>query len=124
MLEYLEALPADTAQMLALRVVRVKIAAEGEGESDKASTFWYKVVTSPIGFVNHFTQLSNQPNCSLMWKEGLACGQYNLVIQASKAIKVDKQWLLNYGPMHLCGQKPVRKGKRLGPKRAKIESAQ
>lgn len=134
--------------MMAKRVVRLDMAgrpgegpsgahssAKGQdGEEGEALVPLYKVITNPAGFVNHFTGLNNQPNCQLVWKEGMPLGEHCLVVKSTKAIKAGKQWLLNYGPLHQCGVKPIRKrkrqagqapkGKAKGKKKAKTEEEQ
>jgi hypothetical protein len=105
---YLAGFLEEIATMLASRVIRVDIVGEQEGEA----VHLFKVATCPVGFVNHFTQLSNQPNAVLVWKEGVPLGEHTLVIKSTKVIKAGKQWLLNYGPLHLCGVRVQRKRKR------------
>ena len=105
--DYLQGLPRDAAGMLASRVIRVSVLPD-PANSDQSKSVWFKVVTSPVGFINHFSTISNIPNCVLKWKEGIVLGQHNLVIEATRTIKANKQWLLNYGPLHPCGpRKPL-----------------
>ena len=85
--------------MLSKRVVRL----------DHEEQRLYKVVTNPVGFINHFTGLQTTPNCQLVLKEGMPLGEHCLVVKSTKVIKAGKQWLLNYGPLHQCGERVVRK---------------
>ena len=41
-------------------------------------------------------------------------GEHCLVVKSTRAIRKDKQWLLNYGPHHQCGERTVRKRKGAG----------
>lgn len=96
-----------TREMYLSRVIRVSL-----GDDDKGHKNLFKVMTSPIGFVNHFTNLGNLPNCALIWKEGMPLGQHNLVLQTTRPITENRQLLLNYGPLHRCGTPIKRKRKR------------
>ena len=110
----------DTATMMSTRVVRVDLEQDKESQEDPASSQGqvvspasvYKLITSPVGFVNHFTRLSNQPNFVLVWKEGAPLSEHNLVLKCTKPIKQGKEWLLNYGPLHQVVEKTTRKRKR------------
>ena len=114
---FLAGLHADTAEMLSNRVVRLDLApaaadgpsAASQGQEQQEPKSLYKVVTNPVGFINHFTALQNTPNCKLVLKEGMPMGEHCLVVKCTKAIKEGKQWLLNYGPNHQCGVRVVRK---------------
>ena len=72
-------------------------------------TSLYKVITNPVGFINHFTALQTTPNCKLILKEGIPLGERCLVVKSTRAITGGKQWLLNYGPHHQCGERITRK---------------
>ena len=126
--EYLAGLHADTAKMLSQRVVRLDLApAQAEAAGQPASSqgqeaqerggaivSLYKVITNPVGFINHFTGLQTTPNCQLLLKEGVPKGEHCLVVKSTKAIKEGKQWLLNYGPQHQCGERIARKRRGAG----------
>ena len=66
------------------------------------------MITSPLGFINHYTGLANQPTCVLEWAEGRPLGEHNLVMRVTKGLKAEKELLLNYGPLYPCGAPPVR----------------
>ena len=114
---FLAGLHADTAAMLSKRVVRVDLApgaadgppAASQGQEQPEPTSLYKVITNPVGFINHFTALQTTPNCKLIMKEGIPLGEHCLVVKSTRAIKGGKQWLLNYGPHHQCGERVARK---------------
>ena len=72
------------------------------------------MITNPVGFINHFTGLQTTPNCQLLLKEGVPLGEHCLVVKSTKAIKGGKQWLLNYGPHHQCGERVARKRRGAG----------
>ena len=115
--EYLAKLHADTAKMLSLRVIRLDMApapALSQGQQEKNTPCLYKVITNPVGFINHFTALQTTPNCQLVLKEGMPMGEHCLVVKSTKGITAGKQWVLNYGPHHQCGERIVRKRKRSG----------
>ena len=71
-------------------------------QGQEQPTSLYKVITNPVGFINHFTGLEAQPNCKLILKEGMPLGEHCLVVKSTRAIREDKEWLLNYGPLHRC----------------------
>ena len=108
---------ADAAAMFSNRVVRLDLApgaADGppaapQGQEQQKPTSLYKVITNPVGFINHFTALQTTPNCKLILKEGMPLGEHCLVVKSTRAIKEGKQWLLNYGPHHQCGERVARK---------------
>ena len=112
---FLAGLHADTAAMFSKRVVRLDLApgaadgppAASQGQEQQKPTSLYKVITNPVGFINHFTALQTTPNCKLVMKEGMPLGEHCLVVKSTKAIKEGKQWLLNYGPLHQCGDRVV-----------------
>ena len=119
---FLAGLHADTAAMLSKRVVRLDlepVAANGppaasqgqeqEGMPQPRPISLYKVITNPVGFINHFTALQTTPNCKLILKEGMPLGEHCLVVKSTKTIKQGKEWLLNYGPHHQCGERVARK---------------
>ena len=110
---FLAGLHVDTAEMLSKRVVRLDLAPTGADEAPAASQGHeprlYKVVTNPVGYVNHFTGLQNTPNCRLVLKEGMPFGEHCLVVKSTRVIRAGKQWLLNYGPLHQCGERVARK---------------
>ena len=113
---FLASLHAETAASYSKRVVRVDLAPEADGppaasqgQEQQKSRSLYKVITNPIGFVNHFTGLSTQPNCKLVWKEGVPLGEHCLILKSTKPIKTGREWLLNYGPHHQCGERVARK---------------
>ena len=112
---------APAAQtMFACRVVRVSVSSSGDDDTSGgagAPEPLYKVMTCPVGFVNHFTQLSNQPNCALTWVSGVGLGEHTLTLKTTKIVKAGVQLLLNYGPLHLCSSK-VRKAKAASKKKA------
>ena len=118
--EYLAGLHAETAAQMSHRVVRVDLApkaadgpaAASQGQEPPKPTSLYQVVTNPVGFINHFTALQTVPNCKLVLKAGVPLGERCLVVRASRAIKDGKQWLLNYGPHHQCGERVQRNRKR------------
>ncbi len=103
--EFLSPLPDEVRTMLMSRLVRVDLQADKDGEPPRHI---FKVITCPVGFVNHFTGLSNQPNCALMWMDGVAVGEYNFMLKVTKAVKAGEQLLLNYGPLHPCTAKPAK----------------
>ena len=120
---FLEQQPPETAQMLSSRVVRLDMALDTKADaelgaaalaSSQGQASMFKVVTNPVGFINHFTGLSNQPNCVMVWKEGMPLGEHCLVVKSTKMIKAGKEWLLNYGPLHQCGARQARKRKQHG----------
>ena len=119
--KFLAGLHVDTAALLSKRVVRVDLApgadgppAESQGQEQQKPTSLYKVITNPIGFVNHFTGLSTTPNCRLVLKEGMPLGEHCLILKSTRPIKAGKEWLLNYGPHHQCGERMTRKREREG----------
>ena len=103
--------------MFSKRVVRLDLApgaadgppAASQGQEQQKPTSLYKVITNPVGFINHITALQTTPNCKLILKEGMPLGEHCLVVKSTKAIKEGKQWLLNYGPHHQCGERVTRK---------------
>ena len=105
---FLAGLHADIAAMFSKRVVRLDLApgaADGPpaaSQGQEQPTSLYKVITNPVGFINHFTGLEAQPNCEMILKEGMPLGEHCLVVKSTRAIKAGKQWLLNYGPRHRC----------------------
>ena len=111
---------ADTAAMFSNRVVRLDLApgaaggppAAPQGQEQQKPTSLYKVITNQVGFINHFTALQTTPNCKFILKEGMPLGEHCLVVKSTRIIKDGKQWLLNYGPWHQCGERAPRK--RLG----------
>eukprot|EP00969_Alexandrium_andersonii_P221014 9760962-Alexandrium_andersonii.AAC.1 len=72
-------------------------------------------MTCPVGFASHFSRLSNQPNCQLVWKEGIALGEHNLVMRVTKKIAANKEFLLSYGPLHPVVDRATRKRRRQPP---------
>ena len=110
-------LHADIAAMFSKRVVRLDLApgaadgppAASQGQEQQKPTSLYKVITNPVGFINHFTALQTTPDCKLILKEGMPLGEHCLVVKSTRAIKEGKQWLLNYGPHHQCGERVTRK---------------
>jgi hypothetical protein len=122
---YLGTLDHDTATMLARRVIRVNVqcpeaapdkekASDGDGNAPASEEHLYKVPTGPPGYINHFTALSNQPNCQLVLLPDVAQGEHNLVVKCTKAIKAGKEWLLNYGPLHVVGSRAQPKKRAAG----------
>ena len=127
---FLAGLHADTAATFSKCVVRVDLApvateqppAASQGQEPPAAsqgqeprpTSLYKVITNPVRFINHFTAIQTTPNCKLILKEGMPLGEHCLVVKSTRAIRKDKQWLLNYGPHHQCGERTVRKRKGAG----------
>ena len=136
---FLAGLHADTAAAFSKCVVRVDLApvateqppaasqgqeppAASQGQEPPAAsqgqeprpTSLYKVLTGPVRFINHFTAIQTTPNCKLILKEGMPLGEHCLVVKSTRAIRKDKQWLLNYGPHHQCGERTVRKRKGAG----------
>ena len=110
--DFLAGVHVDTAALLSKRVVRVDLAPGADGppaESQGQPTSLYQVITNPIGFVNHFTGLQTTPNCRLMLKEGMPLGEHCLILKSTRPIKAGKEWLLNYGPHHQCGERIARK---------------
>ena len=103
---FLASLHADTAAALSKRVVRLDLApgaADGPpaaSQGQEQPTSLYKVITNPVGFINHFTGLQSKPNCKLILKEGMPLGEHCLVVKSTRAIREGKEWLLNYGPRH------------------------
>ena len=138
---FLAGLHADTAAMLSKRVVRLDlapVAADGppaasqgqeqEGMPQPRPISLYKVITNPVGFINHFTALQTTPNCKLILKEGMPLGEHCLVVKSTKTIKQGKEWLLNYGPHHQCGERVARKRRGAGGaggkgKKQKVDTA-
>ena len=119
--DFLDNMHVDTAFLLSKRVVRVNLVpgadgppAESQGQEQQKPTSLYKVITNPIGFVNHFTGLQTTPNCRLMLKEGMPLGEHCLILKSTKPIKTGREWLLNYGPHHQCGERVTRKREREG----------
>ena len=118
---FLAGLHADTAAMFSKCVVRLDLApvateqppAASQGQEPRPTSL-YKVLTGPVRFINHFTAIQTTPNCKLVLKEGMPLGEHCLVVKSTRAIKKDKQWLLNYGPHHQCGERTVRKRKGAG----------
>ena len=98
---FLEGLHVDTAEMLSKRVVRLDLApgaadghpAASQGQEQQKPTSLYKVITNPVGFINHFTALQTTPDCKLILKEGMPLGEHGLVVKSTRAIKEGKQWL-------------------------------
>ena len=142
----------DTATNLSTRVVRVDLkrgkedtAAAGPAAAqadtadpppasatpeDEHHSSIFKVMTCPVGFVNHFSRISNQANCQLVWKEGLALGEYNLVMKVTKKVPADKEFLLSYGPLHPVVERAAKRkrhprqppsAEEPGPKAMKLE---
>ena len=124
---FLSTLAPETAHMLTHRIVRLDVQSSATSDADEGgedeggesaqkmpagTTHLFKVTTNPTGFVNHFTKLSTQPNCELVYKEGAPLGEHSLVVKATKKIKAGMQWLLNYGPLHPLGRQTQRKVRR------------
>ena len=118
---FLASLHADTAAALSKRVVRLDLApgaADGPpaaSQGQEQPTSLYKVITNPVGFINHFCGLQTTPNCKLILKEGMPLGEHCLVVKSTRAIKEGKEWLLNYGPRHRCVE-PVERVTRKRPR--------
>ena len=101
---------ADTAAMFSNRVVRLDLApgaADGppaapQGQEQQKPTSLYKVITN-------LTALQTTPNCKLILKEGMPLGEHCLAVKSTKQLKEGKQWLLNYGVHHQCGERAMRK---------------
>ena len=107
---FLQSLPEDAANMWSTRVVKVDLAPEAPNgpaaaAASQGQNCMFKVITNPVGFINRFSGLSTMPNCRLILKEGMPFGEHCLVVKSTKTIKENKQWLLNYGPLHKCGNK-------------------
>ena len=119
--DFLDNMHVDTAFLLSKRVVRVDLApgaADGPpaaSQGQEQPTSLYKVITNPVGFINHFTGLEAQPNCKLILKEGMPLGEHCLVVKSTRAIREGKEWLLNYGPRHRCVE-PVERVTRKRPR--------
>ena len=98
---FLAGLHADVAAMFSKRVVRLDLApgaadgppAASQGQEQHKPTCLYKVITNPVGFINHFTALQTTPDCKLILKEGMPLGEHCLVVKSTRAIKEGKQWL-------------------------------
>ena len=77
--EYVASLHTDTAKMLSQRVVRLDLApaqaASGQPASSQGKAI-FKVITNPVGFINHFTGLQTTPNCQSLLKEGMPLGEH------------------------------------------------
>ena len=74
---FLATLHTDTAAMFSQRVVRLDLAPEAAKEPAAASQgqkSLYKIITSPVGFINHYTALQSTPNCQLVLKECMPLG--------------------------------------------------
>ena len=102
------------AKMWSTRVVRVDLAPEGaNGPAATAASqgpqSMFKIITNPVGFVNNFLGLAAMPNCRLVMKEGQPFGEHCLVLQSTKLIRDGKEWLMNYGPLHKCGNRQTRR---------------
>ena len=107
--EYLAKQHVDNATMMSTRVVRLDLV---PGPQDKDCSQLFKAITCPVGFVNHFKNLAEKPNCQLRLLEGAPLGEHNLVLEATKPIKEGNEWLMKYGPLHPCGERKSRKRER------------
>lgn len=111
--EWLSSLHPDSAEMLATRVIRVNLAPSQEqseqAQDKRVDAHLFKVMTSPIGFINHFSKIASQANCKLVWKNGVPRSEYNLVVTSSRPIKAGAQLLLNYGPLHPVVEKTLKR---------------
>ena len=121
--KFLAEMPDAAKTMFRCRVVRVSVSSSADsGTSDGKPDAIYKVITCPVGFVNHFMGLSNQPNCVLTWVSGVGLGEHTLTLKTTKIVKAGGQLLLNYGPLHQCSAKPRKVGAKAASKKKAAES--
>ena len=109
--QFLAPLEPNAQNMFGCRVVRVSVcSSDAENTSGGLPKSIFKVMTNPVGFVNHFTGLSNQPNCILIWVVGVGLGDHTLALKTTKVVKAGTQLLLNYGPLHPCSLRVRKQG--------------
>ena len=79
---FLAGLHADTAAMFSKRVVRLDLApgaadgppAASQGQEQQKPTSLYKVITNPVGLINHFTALQTTPDQLQIVCAGVSAG--------------------------------------------------
>ena len=108
---FLAGLHADTAAMLSKRIVRLDLAPAAPGaaggppaapqdKEQQKPTSLYKVITNPVGFINHFTALQTTPDCKLILKEDMPLGGALLGRQEHEGHQRGKAVVVYYGPHH------------------------
>ena len=123
--KFLAEMPDAAQTMFGCRVVRVFVSSSADRDtSDGKPEAIYKVITCLVGFVNHFTGLSNQPNCVLTWVSGVGLGEYTLTLKTTKIVKAGGPLLLNCRPFHQCSAKPRKVGAKAASKKTAAGKSQ
>jgi hypothetical protein len=99
-----------TAEAMARKIIEVNFSQQPSGEK----TSKYLVMTSVVGYVNAYTNITQRPNAQLVFNPDRPLGQYSVVLKLTQDLSAEKEILVAYGSKHM-----VRERKPRGPKTKK-----
>jgi len=99
-----------TAEAMARKIIEVNFSQQPSGEK----TSKYLVMTSVVGYVNAYTNITQRPNAQLVFNPDRPLGQYSVVLKLTQDLCAGKEILVAYGSKHM-----VRERKPRGPKTKK-----
>ena len=115
--EWLEGQHPRTAEAMAKKVVEVNFSDPAGG----AKVSKYLVMTSVVGYVNAYTNITQRANAQLAFNHERPLGQYSLSLKLTQDLAADKEILIPYGVKHLVRERKARGPKKIRKTQAKEE---
>ena len=106
-----------TAEAMAKKIIEVNFSKPPDAEKQCK----YLVMTSVVGYVNAFTNISQRPNAQLLFNPDRPLGVYSVSLRLLHDLGEGKEILVAYGAKHMVGE---RKKKAVKSKKLKAAESQ